>query len=129
MRTVEIIESRQENTKKEQYQLKHFSNGIVINSLESGTIIKFSKLDRLHVKDDETGDDYEVTVLRGNDGDLYYTSSEFFTREVNDIISDFDPAVDGDENGLLTIKVLKKESATRKGSDGKPVLFLTCELV
>lgn len=129
MRKVDIIESKQDNTKKEQYQLKHFSNGIVINTMESGSIIKFNKLDRLHVQDDETGDDYEVTVIRGADGEMYYTSSEFFTREVNDIMNDFSAAIDGDENGLLHIKVLKKESANRKGSDGKPVLFLTCELV
>lgn len=129
MRTVNIISSFQENTKREVYTIKHFNNGTNINQMQSGDIILLNKLDQVHVVDDERGDDYNVTVIRSSLNDVWYTSSEFFTREIQSILEDFNPTEDGDENGNLKVRVLKKESKNRKDSKGEPSLFLTCELV
>lgn len=125
-RIVNIEYSLQENTKEEAYKVRHFSNGTNINILPHGSEIKFSKLDMVHVTDDENGMDFTVTVLRDNVGNMFYTSSEYFTREAEDVLREFkNPEVN---DGLVTIRILKKESKNRKDSDGNPVQFLTCEL-
>lgn len=112
--------------KKLQYKVKHFQSGININTLPEGTVIRCNDFHTLHVSD-EGSLDFNVVVLSG-DEDIYYTSSTFFEDAITDIFGDFSPEEDGEE-GLLSIRILKPKSKTRKGPDGNPATFLTCEIV